>query len=107
MPIPIDSQMIYGMAYTNKKRPERRLFAGYLAETQGFEPWIPVLQECALSRGVPSTTRPRLRYYKSMSCNFTADSDLLLANGWPTEESWHLFAYAKVDDKPESQGVRL
>jgi hypothetical protein len=42
-----------------------------------------------------------------MSCNFTADSDLLLANGWPTEESWHLFAYAKVDDKPESQGVRL
>ncbi len=33
----------------------------YLAETQGFEPWIRVLHRCALSRGVPSTTRPRLR----------------------------------------------
>ena len=32
-----------------------------LAETQGFEPWIQVLPGCTLSRGVPSTTRPRLR----------------------------------------------
>ena len=32
-----------------------------VAETQGFEPWIQVLPGCTLSRGVPSTTRPRLQ----------------------------------------------
>ena len=32
-----------------------------LAETEGFEPSIQVLPECSLSRGVPSTSRPRLR----------------------------------------------
>ena len=39
----------------------RREFApSVLAETQGFEPWIQLLTGCTLSRGVPSTTRPRL-----------------------------------------------
>lgn len=38
-----------------------RVFVNKLAETQGFEPWIQVLPRCTLSRGVPSTTRPRLR----------------------------------------------
>lgn len=37
------------------------VLARYLAETQGFEPWIRVLPRCALSRGVPSTARPRLQ----------------------------------------------
>ena len=32
----------------------------YVAETKGFEPSRP-FRVCALSRGVPSTTRPRLR----------------------------------------------
>ena len=31
-----------------------------MAETEGFEPSIQVLPRCSLSRGVPSTTRPRL-----------------------------------------------
>ncbi len=31
-----------------------------LAETEGFEPSIQVLPRCSLSRGVPSTSRPRL-----------------------------------------------
>lgn len=38
-----------------------RVSSFLLAETQGFEPWIRVLPRCALSRGVPSTTRPRLQ----------------------------------------------
>ena len=40
---------------------QRLVLPMLLAETQGFEPWIQVLPRCALSRGVPSTTRPRLR----------------------------------------------
>ena len=32
----------------------------FLAETKGFEPLIQVLPGCSLSRGVPSTSRPRL-----------------------------------------------
>ena len=32
-----------------------------VAETEGFEPSIPFLTVCSLSRGVPSTSRPRLR----------------------------------------------
>ena len=31
-----------------------------LAETKGFEPLRQVLPVCSLSRGVPSTSRPRL-----------------------------------------------
>ncbi len=38
-----------------------RVSSFLLAETQGFEPWIRVLPRCALSRGVPSTARPRLQ----------------------------------------------
>ena len=33
----------------------------HLAETEGFEPSMQVLPACSLSRGVPSTSRPRLR----------------------------------------------
>ena len=40
---------------------QRLVLPMLLAETQGFEPWIQVLPRCTLSRGVPSTTRPRLR----------------------------------------------
>src|SRR5690606_17367164 len=32
----------------------------FLAETKGFEPLRQVLPVCSLSRGVPSTSRPRL-----------------------------------------------
>ena len=49
------------MGGQESKRPESRIDTRLLAETQGFEPWIQVLPRCALSRGVPSTTRPRLR----------------------------------------------
>ena len=44
-----------------KKHLEGRLFTGFLAETEGFEPSIQVLPECSLSRGVPSTSRPHLQ----------------------------------------------
>ena len=77
----IESKMIYKMAYTKTKRPEGRMFARYLAETQGFEPWIQVLPRCTLSRGVPSTTRPRLRYFK---INELQTSLLIRTSIWPT-----------------------
>ena len=52
-------------AYGHKEKNPEKLVAvrviWILAETQGFEPWIRVLPRCTLSRGVPSTTRPRLR----------------------------------------------
>ncbi len=44
----------------NEKRPQGAVFQYKLADTQGFEPWIQVLPGCTLSRGVPSTTRPRI-----------------------------------------------
>ena len=40
---------------------QRLVLPVLLAETEGFEPSIQVLPECSLSRGVPSTSRPRLR----------------------------------------------
>ena len=45
------------------QKPEHRRTFGnkYLAETEGFEPSMQFLTACSLSRGVPSTTRPRLR----------------------------------------------
>ena len=46
---------------TKQKRPVRGVVACYLAETKGFEPLIQVLPGCSLSRGVPSTSRPRLQ----------------------------------------------
>ena len=49
-------------AQHNKKAPRKALIYSFLAETQGFEPWIQVLPGCTLSRGVPSTTRPRLHH---------------------------------------------
>ena len=36
-------------------------FVVLLAETEGFEPSRQVLPVCSLSRGVPSTSRPRLQ----------------------------------------------
>src|SRR5574343_1388949 len=38
-------------------------YQNYLAETEGFEPSMQVLPPCSLSRGVPSTSRPRLRTF--------------------------------------------
>ncbi len=40
---------------------QRLVCYSFLAEKEGFEPSIQVLPRCALSRGVPSTTRPLLR----------------------------------------------
>ena len=45
----------------NKKALEIKGSLVLLAETKGFEPLIQVLPGCSLSRGVPSTSRPRLR----------------------------------------------
>ena len=43
-------------------RTDQREFGQVLlAETEGFEPSMQVLPACSLSRGVPSTSRPRLR----------------------------------------------
>ena len=47
--------------HTQKKKPFTRKGSDCLAEKEGFEPSIQVLPGCALSRGVPSTTRPPLR----------------------------------------------
>src|SRR5690606_40471110 len=41
-------------------RPLARAWLLRLAETEGFEPSMQVLPACSLSRGVPSTSRPRL-----------------------------------------------
>ena len=49
--------------YTNKNSPEG-LYLRCLAETKGFEPLMQVLPACSLSRGVPSTSRPRLQPFK-------------------------------------------
>ena len=48
---------------TNKRKKPFKIkgFILFLADTQGFEPWIQVLPGCTLSRGVPSTTRPRVQ----------------------------------------------
>ena len=43
--------------YTMKNKRRKAL---WVAETEGFEPSIPLLTVCSLSRGVPSTSRPRL-----------------------------------------------
>ena len=48
---------------------QRLVLLMLLAETQGFEPWIQVLPRCTLSRGVPSTTRPRLRKRRWNACS--------------------------------------
>ena len=58
----IDLVMIYKMAYTKTKRPERRLFARYLAEREGFEPSVGyepthAFQACDLNR---SSTSPQM-----------------------------------------------
>ena len=50
----------------------RVLSDGKMAEREGFEPPIP-FRVCALSRRVPSATRPSLR---------ARDGDLILAEGW-------------------------
>ncbi len=49
-----------GRMMGTRKAPNNVVIQGHMAETKGFEPSrrFPV---CTLSRGVPSTTRPRLR----------------------------------------------
>ena len=51
--------MAFEMAYRNEKRARRRVFAGYLAETEGFEPSMRLYTPYSLSRGAPSATRSR------------------------------------------------
>ena len=50
-------------ARLDEKSPRRSLLWGFdgLAETEGFEPSMQLITACSLSRGVPSTTRPRLQ----------------------------------------------
>src|SRR3954451_17667549 len=44
-----------------KRAREGPVFACWLAEAEGFEPSMQLITACSLSRGVPSTTRPRLQ----------------------------------------------
>ena len=51
----------WGERFPKEKRAFQPFVSLILAETRRFELPIQVLPRCSLSRGVPSTTRPRLR----------------------------------------------